>query len=133
MSALPLLDPELAAPTTVDRATSRRLAQALQAKDRGCYRNALRALQLQPSATYVEGVVVLAGGLQLEHAWLEAADRVVDPTPVYSAMPEGDCTYFAGPRWTLAEIHALFASGQDDILTPVLPFDRVDSPQRRAH
>lgn len=132
MSALPLLDPELAAPTRVDRATSQRLACAVGAEDRGCYRNALRALPRLVDAAYVEGVVVIDNGLKFDHAWLQSAAGVVDPTPVYAAMPEGACTYFAGPRWTLDEIHALFSPDQDDIETPILRYDFSDTPQREA-
>ena len=132
MSALTLLDPELAAPTRVDRATSQRLSHAIRAKDRGCYRNALRALARLGNATYVEGVAVVDNGLRFEHAWLETANGVVDPTPIYAAMEEGACTYFAGPRWSLVEIDALFSAEQSDIETPILPFDLTDSPQRGA-
>ncbi len=115
-----------------DRATSQRLARAVGARDRGCYRNALHALPRLNDATYVEGVVVIKNGLSLDHAWLEYAAGVVDPTPVYAAMAEGTCTYFAGPRWSLGEIHALFSSEQDEILTPILPFDVTDGPHREA-
>ena len=132
MSALPLLDPELASPTRVDRATSQRLACAIGAEDRGCYRNALRALPRLVDATYVEGVVVIDNGLKFDHAWLHSAAGVVDPTPVYAAMAEGACTYFAGPRWTLGEIHARFSPEQDDIETPILGYDFSDTPHREA-
>lgn len=132
MSGVTFLDPELAAPTRVDRASSQRLARAVGARDRGCYRNALRALPRLPDATYVEGVVAMQNGLRLEHAWLETIQGVVDPTPVYAAMREGTCTYFAGPRWTLGEIRALFSAEQDEIVTPILGYDLTDCPQRRA-
>ncbi len=85
----------------MDRATSQRLARAVGARGRGCYRNALRALPRLNDATYVEGVVVIQQGLSLDHAWVESAAGVVDPTPVYAAMAEGACSHFAGPRWTL--------------------------------
>ena len=132
MSTLSLLDPELAVPTRVDRATSQRLATAIQAQDGGCYCNALRALPRVADARYVEGVVVIQNGLRFEHAWLESAAGVVDPTPAYAAMPEQACTYFPGPRWTLGDVHALFSPEQDDIDTPLLQPDISDSPHRQA-
>ena len=133
MSPLSVLDPELAAPTRVDRATSQRLARAVHAQDGGCYRNALRALPRIIGAMYVEGVAVFRSGLRFEHAWLETATGVVDPTPIYADMPAGVCTYFPGPKWALGEINALFSPKQDDIETPILGYDfTTDSPRRRA-
>ena len=133
MPPLSLLDPALAAPTRVDHATSQRLAQLIQRRNSRCYHNALRGLARLIDATYVEGVAVFETGLQFEHAWLETADGVVDPTPVYAKMPAGVCTYFPGPRWTFDEITALFSPDQDDIATPVLGNDfKTDTPRRQA-
>ena len=132
MRALSLLDPDLAAPTSVDRTTSKRLPRAVRARDGDCYCNALSALPRLSDATYTEGVVVLQNGIELDHAWLECAAGVVDPTPSYAAMTDGECTYFAGPRWTLGDVFALFAPGQDVIVTPILHCDLTDSPRRQA-
>ena len=132
MPALSLFDPELAAPTCVARVISQKMARVVRAKDRDCYCNALRALPRLIGATYVEGVVVVQNGIEFDHAWLETTAGVVNPTPSYAAKSNGDCTYFAGPRWTLADVFALFAPKQDDLVTPILQFDLTDSPRRQA-
>ncbi|MES3034923.1 MAG: hypothetical protein V4813_13070 [Gemmatimonadota bacterium] len=132
MSVLPLLDPELAAPTCVDPATSQRLARAVRAPDGCCYHNALCALPRFPNATYVEGVVVVRSGLQFDHAWLERDAGVVDPTTSYIEMPDGDCTYFAGRRWTLPEVLGLFTPDAPDNPTPLLQTGTAPSARREA-
>ena len=98
MSPFRWLAPLLAAPTVIDVPTSRRLCALVEAKNRMCYINALRALFHLTNATYVEGFVVLRIGTRLEHAWLETPRGVVDPSPNYVAMAQGDRTYFPGPR-----------------------------------
>lgn len=133
MSPLSLLDPELAAPTRFDRATSQRLAEIIRGRNSRAYHNALRGLARLSDATYVEGVAVFETGERFEHAWLETASGVVDPTPVYAAMAAEACTYFAGPRWTLGEIHALLSAEEDEIVTPILGCDfTTDTPRRQA-
>lgn len=90
-----------------------------------------RSLRL-PNATYVEGVFVVSGGLQFDHAWLERGAGVVDLTPSYIAMPDGDCTYFAGPRWTLSDVLALFTPDNADLPTPLPQPGTPPSPRREA-
>lgn len=129
---LPRLDPQRASATVVDYATSQRLAAAVNAQDSRCYENALCALPRLDDAAYVEGVAVTGAGLQFDHAWLEHAGCVVDPTPSYAAMTDGACTYFVGPRWTLPEVLALFTSDDEDLPTPLLQPGTSLSPRREA-
>lgn len=132
-AALPPLDPKRASATVVDYATSQRLAVTLDAHERYAYDNALCALYRLPNAIYVEGVVVLHDGLQLDHAWLDTDAGVIDPTPSYAEAANGACTYFAGPRWTLSEMLPLFApENQHHHVTPMLSQDFVPSPRREA-
>lgn len=72
-------------------------------------------------------------GLQFDHAWLEDANgRVVDPTPSYADMADGARTYFAGPRWTLSEVLALFTPDGADLPTPLLRPSADLSPRRET-
>ena len=45
-------------------------------------------------ATYVEGMVVDAGGMMLEHGWVETDTTILDPT-----LPKDDLVYFPGLRF----------------------------------
>jgi len=81
-----------------------------------------------PNATYVEDVVVLTGGLQVDHTRLEIDGGVVDPTPRFAEAANGECTYFASPRWTRDEILELFTPDHEEHrVTPVLPPDKTQS------
>jgi hypothetical protein len=91
----------------------------------------LSAVEKREVALHILGLV-RALRERFEHAWLETARGVVDPTPVYAAMPKRACTYFAGPRRTLDEIQELFTPGKDAITTPLLGYDFTDTPRRRA-
>ncbi len=74
-----------------------------------CYRNCFRAIQVLPefkNAIYVEGIVHLTRGFQIEHAWLERDGEIVDPT-----LPTQQGVYFSGLRFNgvvgLAEAMAI--------------------------
>jgi hypothetical protein len=82
-----------------DVAESLRVGKAVRAKSKGCYRNAIRAIEKLPEyqdADYVEGFAVLPSPVlfPFEHGWLEKGGKVIDPT-----MAEQDLKYFAGLRW----------------------------------
>lgn len=65
----------------VDRALSQEIALQIDLDGQSCWQAAAAALTILPTAEYVEGWVVdLEQGLAFEHAWLQAAERIVDPT-----------------------------------------------------
>jgi hypothetical protein len=69
----------------------------LRAKVGHCYRNCFRAVQELPEfhdSTYVEGIAYLEDGFQVEHAWLERHDDIIDPT-----LPRKRAVYFPGLRF----------------------------------
>lgn len=45
-------------------------------------------------STYVEGIAYLDDGFQVEHAWLERGDEIIDPT-----LPRKSAVYFSGLRF----------------------------------
>lgn len=68
----------------------------LRAKMGHCYLNCFRAVQELPEfheSTYVEGIGYLEEGFQVEHAWLEREDEIIDPT-----LPTKRAVYFSGLR-----------------------------------
>mgnify|MGYP001828133399 CR=1 FL=1 len=78
----------------LDRSLSDRTEDSIDVNPRDCWHNAwlaLICLQLH-SALYVEGWAV-ADGLLIEHAWIEVADRIVDPT-----LWRRQAAYFPGMR-----------------------------------
>ena len=82
-----------------DVAESLRVCNALRAKIKRCYWNAIRAIETLPEyrdADYVEGYAVRLSPVlfPFEHGWLEKDGKVIDPT-----MAEDDLRYFAGLRW----------------------------------
>ena len=77
---------------------SQRVGEAVGAKHKQCYINAMRAIWDVPEyagADYVEGYAVFNGGLSIEHGWVEQNGVVIDPT-----LPDDDMTYFPGLRFT---------------------------------
>jgi hypothetical protein len=81
-----------------DSEHSRRLARQIRAKARKCFLNCWRAVETLdrcPGAVYVEGLAVIRDtGLVLEHAWLEYAGVILDPT-----LPDARLAYFPGLRF----------------------------------
>lgn len=52
-----------------------------RAKKHHCYQNAFTLLFTRPNLTYVEGQVVILGGIPVDHAWTVDQDgNVIDPT-----------------------------------------------------
>ena len=85
----------------LDRELSQRLAQAIDAEDQACWRNAYLCLaRLDGAAVYVEGWAVTRG-VAREHGWLELDGHIVDPTPAY--LEDAPAVYFPGLRFTPQE------------------------------
>jgi hypothetical protein len=76
---------------------SNRTNKLVAARAKQCYNNAFRVVSTLPEyaeATYVEGLVVLPGGLLIEHGWVERDGEVIDPTLLYDGI-----AYFPGLRF----------------------------------
>ena len=85
----------------LDRELSQRLAQAIDAEDQACWRNAFLCLAHLDGAVYVEGWAVTRGSVPREHGWLEVNGCIVDPTPAY--LEDTPAVYFPGLRFTAEE------------------------------
>ncbi len=95
-------------------ALSQRAAKTVTAVPHACWQNAAAALLVLPelaSGQYVEGwAVLVAVPIPVEHAWIELAGQLVDPTPI---SWQGQFAYFPGLRFTKAEVaHAVHAGIQ---------------------
>jgi hypothetical protein len=95
----------------INKEESVRVGRAVRAIPKQCWFNARKAiLKLEDYATasYIEGWVVLDGGLWIEHGWVVRDDEVIDPT-----LPDGVVAYFPGLEFRgREEIHAFLASPQ---------------------
>lgn len=93
---------------TLDLERSREVSAVVHAMPKHCWQNSMDALETcyrdHPSAFYVEGWAVTEYGLVVEHGWVEVDGRIIDPTPSWNEVEEGDRAYFAGVRYTLKEM-----------------------------
>lgn len=77
-----------------DVAESERVRRAIRAAPKECWVNARKAilgLDELADASYVEGWVILLGGLVADHGWLAKDGQIIDPT-----LPDRVVAYFAG-------------------------------------
>ena len=90
----------------IDHDLSQRIAKAMRAEPKNCWRNAFLALATYPElqgGLYVEGWAVTPNKLIIEHGWIElAGGRIIDPTAATLERLEG-VVYFPGLKFTLAE------------------------------
>lgn len=95
----------------VNKDESKRVGRAVRAIPKQCWFNARKAilkLEDYAAASYVEGWVVLDGGVLIEHGWVVRGDEVIDPT-----LPDCVDAYFPGLEFRgREEIHAFLASPQ---------------------
>lgn len=103
-------------PARIDAAESRRVARAIKARQKECWRNAYRAiltLDEYADASYVEGHVVTKSGMSFEHGWVVLADTIIDPT-----LPDRIGVYFPGlefcGRAGIADFLALMPQIEDE-------------------
>ena len=71
--------------------------ERVSAKKRQCFNNAFGTVMYCDefaTATYVEGMVVIIGGLAIEHGWIEKDEAIIDPT-----LPTDKAMYFPGLRF----------------------------------
>ena len=77
---------------------SRRVAKAIRAADKQCFRNAFRTvtkLAEYKDATYVEGIAFITHfWLNVEHGWVEQNGEIIDPT-----RPDQEIVYFPGLKF----------------------------------
>lgn len=124
----------------LDLARSRAAAAAVRAVDKSCFENALAALvavhygQPADAVHYVEGWVVWDYFPHaMQHGWLEVGGKIVDPTPSYHdeskrlLKDSWARTYFAGSRFTHADVGKIFAA----LKSVSLPLSSWETPQRR--
>ena len=62
-----------------------------------------------PQASYVEGWIITASGLVVEHAWLELDGELVDPT----LYREEGTRYFPGPKRDLDSVSTFLLDGDE--------------------
>jgi hypothetical protein len=73
-----------------------KLHEAVRAKHKQCYINAVRVIWNVPGykrATYVEGIAVV-DGMCIEHGWVEREAEIFDPT-----LPDEIMVYFPGLKF----------------------------------
>lgn len=100
---------------TYDPAGSLDAADAIRARPRECYRNAIMALFViagLQDATYVEGVYVTNTGIPFDHGWIETPDgRIIDPTVALlerSRSEDGGAVlYYPGERFSREDVTRL--------------------------
>lgn len=66
----------------------------VSARKRQCFYNAFSVVSYCDefaTATYVEGMAVIIGGLAIEHGWIETDESIIDPT-----LPTDKAIYFPG-------------------------------------
>lgn len=111
VTALPPLVPCFAPSTPFDPERSRILGRAVRARNRRCFKNALRVvLRDGISLRYAEGFVVRDDDFMraTDHAWVVDARTgvVIDPTPAYREREHDrePTAYFAVRTWDVGQI-----------------------------
>lgn len=111
LTTLPPLVPRLAPIAPFDAERSRALGRAVRARDRRCFKNALRVvLRDGVSFRYAEGFVVVDDDFMraTDHAWVVDAGTgvVIDPTPTYHEREHDrePTAYFAVRTWAVGQI-----------------------------
>lgn len=69
----------------------------VSARKRQCFYNAFSVVNYCDefaNASYVEGMMVISGGLAIEHGWVETDESIIDPT-----LPTDEAMYFPGLRF----------------------------------
>lgn len=68
-------------PLSHNRELAAALAQEVQAEPKECFRNSVLAqYRCKGEALYVEGVLLIMGGVLIEHGWLQVDGHIVDTT-----------------------------------------------------
>jgi hypothetical protein len=88
---------------------SKDVAEQVTARPKECWRNAIIGLAVLPEAYYVEGWIITASGLVVEHAWLELDGELVDPT----LYQDKGTRYFPGPRRDLDSVSTFLLDGDE--------------------
>jgi hypothetical protein len=98
----------------VDR--SRELAQASGSKAKAPFDNAYAAIQAMPEAEYVQGFLAFPGApfAPIEHAWLETADNILDPTFPSLQKKAENLYYFAAQRLDWQALQAAIEEAEED-------------------
>ncbi|NJK59779.1 MAG: hypothetical protein HC918_05360 [Oscillatoriales cyanobacterium SM2_1_8] len=71
-------------------------------------------LQTTGTAYYVQGFVAGSRSQPQEHAWVEQADRRIDPNLPHLPGDPAQFGYFVGRRFTVPQVRAAIASAQED-------------------
>lgn len=99
--------------SSLDQAASIELATQIGATSRS-FDNAYRAVLAVDGAVYVQGFLVTATSLEpIEHGWIEAGDRILDPT--LPRLPNAaTLQYFPAQRLSRKQIKAAIEEAQED-------------------
>ena len=106
---------------TINRALARDLAEAVDAVERACWRNALLALVAcdDPAAVYVEGWTICPPGNVIEHGWVEIGDQIVDPT-LWQLDSLSPIDYWPGARYDKPTIAAILDASPLGLDLPIV-------------
>ncbi|MFM7426154.1 MAG: hypothetical protein ACKO7W_14370, partial [Elainella sp.] len=100
----------------VDEAQSQAVAEQIKSKARKPFDNAHRAALQVAGAVYVQGFVVYASKPYrlIEHAWLEAANQIIDPNLPHLNKKAADLSYFPAQRLTVKQLKAAIEEAKED-------------------
>jgi hypothetical protein len=99
----------------LDVARSRELAQELSSKAKVPFENAYAVIQVMPEAEYVQGFLAFPGApfAPIEHAWLETAEQILDPSFPF-LQKKAENLYFAAQRLNLKALQAAIEEAEED-------------------
>lgn len=100
----------------LDETLSRATAEQIGSKAKFPFENAYKAALATAGATYVQGFLVRAGypPQPLEHAWIEAEERLIDPNLPYLGTAAADLYYFPAQRLSVKKLKAAIEEAQED-------------------
>ena len=100
--------------SSLDQAASIELATQIGAKAKRSFDNAYRAVLVVEGAVYVQGFLVTLTSLEpIEHGWIEAGDRILDPTLPHLPSPTA-LQYFPAQRLSRKQIKAAIEEAKED-------------------
>jgi hypothetical protein len=103
-------------PKPINESLSNTLAQTVKSKAKTPIDNAYRAALATEGVTYVQGFLVFAGQpyKPVEHAWIETAEEILDPSLPHLKQKPEVLHYFVAQSVSVKKLKALVEEAKED-------------------
>jgi hypothetical protein len=103
-------------PKPINESISNTLAQTVKSKAKTPFDNAYRAALATEGASYVQGFLVFAGQpyKPVEHAWIETAEEIFDPSLPHLKQKVEGLHYFAAQSVSVKKLKAIVEESKED-------------------